>query len=218
MLASRSIAARLWKKVHRRGPDDCWPFLGSRLKSGYGMIGSGGKHGRPLPAHRVAYVVTYDVDVTGLYVCHRCDNPPCCNPAHLFAGTPAENANDMAQKGRSTRGERNPMARFSLADIATIRRLYASGEHRQVDIARTYATSQGVISRITRGAGWRHAPGPLRVNELHPAAKLTPDGVRKIRDLHSSRGMSLTAIAALYGVTRFVVADVVHGRTWRWVA
>jgi len=95
-----SIADRFWTKVDKTHPSGCWVWTGSLVR-GYGQIAGmvNGKR-RPVPAHRVAWELTNGPIPDGLHACHKCDNPPCCNPAHLFLGTPQENLDDARQKGR----------------------------------------------------------------------------------------------------------------------
>lgn len=89
---------RLLAKIAVGGPAECWPWTGTRNDLGYGILRVTGKNVR---AHRFAYELASGRPIpVGLEVCHRCDNPPCCNPAHLFLGTQGDNVRDAASKGR----------------------------------------------------------------------------------------------------------------------
>lgn len=89
-----------WARVARRGPDECWEWRGSRNAKGYGQVTN---QGADRIAHRVAYEIAKGAIPSGMMVCHTCDNPPCCNPAHLFVGSNADNIRDKVAKGRSKR-------------------------------------------------------------------------------------------------------------------
>jgi len=102
----------------------------------------------------------------GMQVLHRCDNPPCCNPAHLFLGTQADNIADMIAKrrGGAVSGEAHYRAKLTADQVSAIRARYAAGET-QVALAREFGVSQTNISRIVRGTTWvSHPPDAVHVS------------------------------------------------------
>lgn len=94
----RPLHERFWSKVNTGdGPDDCWLWEGAKAPFGHGHITDGGK---TLYTHRLAWELTNGPIPAGLFVCHRCDRPSCCNPAHLYLGTPKDNVQDRFDRGR----------------------------------------------------------------------------------------------------------------------
>ena len=149
---TRPIEERFWEKIDRSGGHDaCWEFQGARHTFGYGKIGVAGGH--PQDAHRLAWQFTHGDIPEGMEVCHQCDNPPCCNPAHLFLGTRKENAHDAMRKGRTTIGERNPMAKLTWESVAEIRERHAAGESRK-SLAERFAVSPGTIWLVCTRRIW----------------------------------------------------------------
>jgi predicted DNA-binding protein (UPF0251 family) len=123
---------------------------------GYGQLGAA------LLAHRVSACLTYG-HPTGLAVCHRCDNPPCWNPAHLFVGTQADNIRDAYTKGRMRFptpriGVEHEKCKLTEADVYAIRRLADQGNMRQADIGEMFGVSQAKVSQIKRRVAWSHLP------------------------------------------------------------
>ena len=137
-------------KVDKQSPDICWNWLASSIPTGYGQVRL-----RPLGmfyAHRVVYFIEYGEDPGSKFVCHTCDNPACCNPAHLWLGTQRENLADMVVKGRGPSGVKNPMSILTEQDVVEILR----SEDTQKNLAIKYNVCPDCIKHIKSGKTWKH--------------------------------------------------------------
>jgi hypothetical protein len=143
-----------WERVDRSDDADaCWPWIGPRGSRGYGISGLPGKNAL---AHRAAWAFTYGPIPANLLVCHNCDNPPCCNPTHLFIGTSADNNRDMMNKGRQAVGEDYKRSKLTESNVLEIRSAYANGKANQYELAAHYGVSQGTIGFVIRRETWKH--------------------------------------------------------------
>ena len=155
------VEIRLGRKVEIRGIDECWPFHGASVPAGYGKLSVGRKASRKeyLPAHRVAWTATYGDIPDGLYVCHQCDNPPCCNPRHLFLGTHQDNMRDMISKGRaphnSNPGEAHGRAKLT-DDLVRYMRLHP--EISPYLFAAQFGVCETAARNAQKGKTWKHLP------------------------------------------------------------
>lgn len=141
-----------WAHVDKRRPSDCWLWTGCIDARGYGRWGRRGR------AHRVAYELYYGGGPVpfGRSICHRCDVRHCCNPAHLFMGTHADNNKDMRDKGRAhyVSGERNGFAKLTAAQVADIKRRAKRGNYSA--LAREFGVHNCTIGRLARNEWWKH--------------------------------------------------------------
>lgn len=140
--------------IVRGGVDECWEWQGPMQGWGYGALSF---QGQKFGAHRVAYELHNGPIPDGMQVCHTCDNPPCCNPSHLFLGSNDDNVRDRTLKGRSARGERVHNAKLTRKDVVKIRSLVQAGVSRQ-EIAKRYGITDGYVGRLARRKAWRHVP------------------------------------------------------------
>lgn len=150
---SGGIPRPFWSFVDRSGgSDSCWPWNGYRTRYGYG---SRVVNGRWIGAHRLAWEEHHGQPAPPLLM-HTCDNPPCCNPAHLVPGTHTDNMRDAIRKGRHCCGERHFNAKIT-AEIAA--EILASGETSPV-LGSRYGVNASVIRKVRTGRSWRHVPRP----------------------------------------------------------
>jgi hypothetical protein len=151
----KPLSERFWDAVEVGPRNDCWEWRNYRNALGYGVIGVGGK---PKLAHRIAWELSNSKAVpNGALVCHKCDNPACCNPSHLWLGSNNENMQDMVSKGRSRslRGAENPNSKLSANDVLSIRTRYTAGGISQQALADEYGVSQRAISLVVRRETYR---------------------------------------------------------------
>jgi len=124
-----------WKKVYCKGASDCWPWLATKDHGGYGQFNDGRQM---TTAHRFAYYAIHGYLPEGLQINHKCNNPECCNPAHLYAGTASQNNYDRAAAGNYK------SVRLSAEDIRLIQVLHTKGvSHRK--LATLFGCSKSLI-------------------------------------------------------------------------
>jgi hypothetical protein len=168
MLLPHRLRKKFLKRVAHGAPSDCWPWLGYVAKSGYGQYsvntgpnGALGKRVRDahgvivLLAHRVAYeLYNYTSIPKGVFVCHRCNNTRCCNPAHLYLGNARDNAEDMRLAGTIPAGEKSGMSKLTHQQVENIRRLYATGSYTQSVLGSQFGITRSTVGAIVRGETW----------------------------------------------------------------
>jgi hypothetical protein len=182
MPKSRPLEERFWEKVQKT--DGCWEWTASR-SGGYGYLGGGPGKGL-VKAHRVSWELHNGLVPVGLCVLHRCDNPGCVRPDHLYVGTQKQNAEDREARGRMphacgdghwthqhpewvrrgngaelkkkrpTDGERNGRSKLLTRQVKDIRELYTSGEVDQAELASIYGVDQTTISNIIVYKTWKN--------------------------------------------------------------
>lgn len=143
---------RFWNKVDIRGVDECWPWLAGSSNEGYGRFRLNGRlYGSNILAHLFE---TGEYDPIFKMVCHTCDNPPCCNPKHLFLGTRSDNMRDASHKGRlDNRNLKLSKIHRKLTDFQATEIIVSSLSTRE--LGRLYNISQAVVSSIKLGKSYK---------------------------------------------------------------
>lgn len=219
---------RFWSKVEKRSDDECWEWKAGKTPAGYGLFYF---EGRRIGAHRFALMTVVGRIDENIFACHRCDNPLCVNPSHLFLGTQSDNMLDMSAKGRHfahatpervLRGEDHGMARLTWEQVGTIRSL--ADQKTQEELSEEYGVSVRVIQLIILNKAWKDANynppkrkqikniGDRQRAEDNPSAKLTWEDVHRIREM--GKTMSCEAIAKIFNIHHENARYIIKNKTW----
>ena len=145
-MPKKSVEGRFWEKVDIRGEDDCWNWLASVNKGGYGRFGFNGKQQK---AHRVSWMLHNGDIPEGMHVLHICiANRRCVNPDHLYLGTDQDNMDDKVNQGRVPKGEAHYKAKLTDEEVIEIRKKYIPWKYPLRKLAREYGVNQSTISDI----------------------------------------------------------------------
>lgn len=150
-----STITNFWSHVDKTSnPNGCWEWTASKIQNGlpYGKFHI---HRKYVSAHRFSWMIHKGSIPSGMLVCHKCDNPSCVNPNHLFLGTNKDNAVDRSVKGRGAINSRNGNSKLTDDKVLNIRNLYTNMHLSQESIAAMFGICQSQVSRIVRKVHWK---------------------------------------------------------------
>jgi transposase len=194
----RPLKERFSEKYSINPETGCWDWQGSRIPQGYGMINAGRLEGNK-PAHRVAYELFVGAIPEGRIVCHRCDNPGCVNPEHLFVGTYQENMADMKRKGRA-RVLSETQVKEVLADLE-------SGML-QTEVAAKFGVARSTIQNVVYAAREGDYGGVEPAKNIKKYVRLSDANIIEIVCLLHKGEMPILDIAEKYNVDRKTVRNI----------
>ena len=218
----RPLEVRFWEKVNKDGPivrselGRCWIWIGSTRGIGYGQImtdqltASGKKFIDQ--AHRVSWRLAYDTSPDGLFVCHKCDNPPCVNPYHLELGNNQKNINDAVARGLKSQGAGCSFSMLTRDEVLATHHL-RDMQMTQTAIGRALGISQQQVHEILSGRSYKDVGLPAQRGIRFVHHKLTEDQVRTIRSY--SRAVSNKKLADMFGVVPSAIHNIRVGATWK---
>jgi len=215
MKMTNTLKTRFWLKVVKAV--GCWKWTGAKHPFGYGMIRAGGTKEK-ITASRASWLVHFGDIPAGMYVCHKCDNPECTNPEHLFLGTATDNSLDKESKERGVR-------KFSQSDCDMIHTLLSLGCSKRA-VGRAFQTHRKSIETAFKYGAMLPNPEPKPIREPKPKspppimrgeenikAKLTAADVLEIRELHS-QGLSTGEISKSFAVGKSMISHICTRRNW----
>lgn len=205
---SKPLAEAFHEKYVKGSEGDCWVWIASKMKTGYGQINT--RDGRVITAHRFSYQLHKGDIPSGMFVCHTCDNRACVNPDHLWLGTAKDNSQDMLRKGRGisnpVRGSKNHAAKLTEKQVAQI---YTSDKS-HTEIAKQFGVTASCVLSIKKGLSWSHM-----TEVLGPAHKPRP---RKLSDMDARSifrdNRKQCEIAKDYGVQPNMVSRIKSGKRY----
>jgi len=211
-----SIVDEIRARVKVDEETGCWVWQEHTDRDGYGLFWRNAKRYR---VHRLMYELHNGESPGTLNVCHDCDNPPCCNPAHLWLGTNGDNTRDAMRKGRLAVGDRSGVSRFTIEIVTEAVDRVARGES-QASVSRSLGISTGALQCVLLGRTWQQVdtsqielPGKGVKGERHYLSKLNADSVREIRRLRAE-GETPSVISKKFGVCPANVVNICKRKTW----
>jgi len=213
------------ERVLRHPGRGCWEWQGVLNNKGYGMMYVR-EWGRRSSCHRAAYQFYFGQITDGSWVLHKCDNPRCVRPSHLFLGSPLDNIRDMIAKGRDNRsnnprGEENGCSKMTTEGVIALREAYIAGASRK-EMAVRFELSELSISDYVLGRSWRHVTdGPTREalaaeseRRKKIGAKITKEVAEEIRR-RLGAGELGKDLAVEYGIHKATISDIRQCKIWR---
>lgn len=204
-----------FKMQYRILASGCWEWVGGKDQDGYGSFRGEHLGQRFMRAHRWSFAYHNNTAIpAGMHVCHKCDNPSCVNPEHLWLGTGLQNQQDKWSKGRGgmLRGELAPRAVLTEKQVIEI----LADPRASSRIAADYGVAAGTVTSIKKRESWAHLTGVASVKHkrISPrkgvSDKITPDIVLEIRASDEAGKL----LAERYGITAQTVCDIRKRRSW----
>lgn len=232
-MPSRHTPTTFWARVDQRGIDECWLWRLARDEYGYGRVRY---HQREWHAHRLAWALVHGDPGTNC-VCHHCDNPPCCNPAHLFRGTHTDNMQDSTRKGRHPRnatsylpegaahhfnaqpetrlcGERNGQHVLTEDEVRAVLQRYVAGES-AYRLAEAYGVVKGTIQFIVSGQTWQHVPREDARVPRAGATRYDATTIAALRTMFAMGSVTQVELARRFRISTSQVNRILRGRSRR---
>lgn len=146
---------RFWEKVKILSKNACWEWQAGKFHYGHGQFSLKRKN---FKAHRISYILTKGSIPNGKCVLHKCDNPPCCNPSHLYVGTQKDNAQDRKKRGRqnSQKGSKHSQCIFDEKIVLKIRKSFSGKRGEYGSIAKKYGVDRKTIFNLITKRSWNH--------------------------------------------------------------
>jgi hypothetical protein len=155
-MVQKNSPEKFWNNIDIRSDNECWEW---KNKKGTRKYAETKWHGKYTSCHRKAFELFNSIDIPdGKYVCHTCDNPPCCNPKHLFLGTHQDNVDDRERKGRNkmphSLGEDHGQHKLTREQVIEIRSLYETSNHTYDSLAEIFGVCFSNIRNIIKRKTW----------------------------------------------------------------
>jgi hypothetical protein len=220
-----NIIILFWNHVDIKSENECWNWMMGKDKDGYGKFSIPivpGKR-RHIRAHRFSYFITYGKYEEFIFVCHKCDNPMCVNPKHLFLGSAKDNFEDSKNKNRASkipmeksihRGEDSPMTKLKKEDVLEIKELYKDNNISVHYISQKFNVSKGVIYNVGSGRSWGHI-GEASQKRIRPGRLINFEIAIQIREEFNKKRYNKKEIADIYNVDPSTVSRIISNEHWK---